>query len=91
VLTDPPRSRYPATAKEHFNETRSFLRLILAALTGLALVAPLTVTAESRRGRTITPAYPDQIDLPDGFLPEGIAIGPGPTGSRSWSVPLAGH
>ena len=65
-------------------KTRSFSRLILAALTGLALVAPLTATAEakSRHGQ----AFPDRIDLPDGFLPEGIAIGPGPIayfGSRA--------
>jgi sugar lactone lactonase YvrE len=65
-------------------KTRSFLRLILAALTGLALVAPLTVTAEASPHHH--PAYPDRIDLPDGFLPEGIAIGPGPIayfGSRA--------
>jgi len=65
-------------------KTRAFLRLILAALTGLALVAPLTVTAEARPHHP--PAYPDRIDLPDGFLPEGIAIGPGPIayfGSRA--------
>lgn len=64
--------------------TRSFLRLILAALTGLALVAALTVTAEARPHHP--PAYPDRIELPDGFLPEGIAIGPGPIayfGSRA--------
>ena len=57
-------------------KTRSFQRLILAALTGLALVAPLAATAEARPHRS--PAYPDRIELPDGFLPEGIAIGPGP-------------
>jgi hypothetical protein len=59
---------------------RSFLRLILATLTGLALV----VTAEARPDHP--PAYPDRIDLLDGFLPEGIAIGPGPIayfGSRA--------
>ena len=57
--------------------TRSFLRLILAALTGLALVAPLTATAAAHRHHP-TPAFPDRIELPDGFQPEGIAIGPGP-------------
>ena len=65
-------------------KTHPFLHLILAALTGLALVAPLAVTAEARPHHP--PAYPDRIDLPDGFLPEGIAIGPGPIayfGSRA--------
>jgi sugar lactone lactonase YvrE len=57
-------------------KSRSFLRLMLAAMTGLALVAPLTAAAEAKLHSS--PAYPDRIELPDGFLPEGIAVGPGP-------------
>lgn len=51
---------------------------------GLVLASALTVAL----GAAPAPAepLPDRIELPDGFLPEGIAIGPGPTawfGSRA--------
>jgi hypothetical protein len=58
---------------------RSILRLIAVAVLGLALSVPLTGTARAQ-------PFPDRIDLPDGFLPEGITIGPGATaylGSRA--------
>jgi sugar lactone lactonase YvrE len=58
---------------------RSILRLIAVAVLGLALSVPLTGAARAQ-------PFPDRIDLPDGFLPEGITIGPGATaylGSRA--------
>ena len=48
---------------------RSVLRLLAVALLGVALSAPLTGTAQAR-------PFPDRIELPNGFQPEGIAIGP---------------
>jgi sugar lactone lactonase YvrE len=47
---------------------RSVLRLLAVALLGVALSAPLTGTAQAR-------PFPDRIDLPNGFQPEGITIG----------------
>lgn len=45
-------------------------RLLTASLLGLALAVPLAGPAQAHtRG-------PDRIELPDGFRPEGIAIGP---------------
>jgi sugar lactone lactonase YvrE len=50
-----------------------FRKLVPAGLVvaGLALLGPVALmpTAAS------APAFPDRIDLPDGFLPEGISIG----------------
>jgi hypothetical protein len=43
-------------------------RTLLVALFGLALVMPFAAGAAS--------PFPDRIDLPNGFQPEGIAIGP---------------
>jgi sugar lactone lactonase YvrE len=48
---------------------RSILRLLAVALLGLALGAPLTGTAQAQ-------PFPDRIELPNGFQPEGITIGP---------------
>jgi sugar lactone lactonase YvrE len=48
---------------------RSILRLLAVALLGVALSAPLTGTAQAR-------PFPDRIELPNGFQPEGITIGP---------------
>ena len=50
---------------------RLLIRLLPVGLLGLALVAPLSGTAEAAS------RFPRQIALPDGFQPEGIAIGPG--------------
>jgi hypothetical protein len=47
---------------------RSILRLLAVALLGLTLAAPLTSTAQARQ-------FPDRIELPNGFQPEGITIG----------------
>ncbi|HEY6685900.1 MAG TPA: superoxide dismutase [Propionibacteriaceae bacterium] len=47
---------------------RFILRLLAVALLGLALGAPLTGTAQAR-------PFPDRIELPSGFQPEGITIG----------------
>ena len=47
---------------------RSILRLLAVALLGLALGAPLTGTAQAQ-------PFPDRIELPNGFQPEGITIG----------------
>ena len=62
--------------------TRSRLRLlftaVLSALLSVALVAP----AEAQPRHT----FPDRIELPDNFLPEGITIGKAPVaylGSRA--------
>lgn len=60
---------------------RSIGTLVLAGFLGLALAVPTagTATAGSR-------SLQDRIELPDGFQPEGITIGPGPIayfGSRA--------
>ena len=47
------------------HRARLLLTLAISALLSLALTAP----ASAR------PVFPDRIDLPDGFLPEGITIG----------------
>jgi sugar lactone lactonase YvrE len=44
---------------------------VLVALAGLALMLPLAASSANR--------FPDNIDLPNGFQPEGIAIGRGTT------------
>src|SRR5215210_3393978 len=44
---------------------------LLGALAGLVLLLPLAASSANR--------FPDVIALPDGFQPEGIAIGPGHT------------
>src|SRR4051812_5650812 len=49
--------------------------VFLAGLVAL-LVAPPAV-AEARAQAHTAPVYPTQFSLPDGFQPEGIAIGPG--------------
>jgi len=51
---------------------RSHLRMFAAAALAAALSVTLVAPAEAR------PRYPDQIELPDGFQPEGIAIGKRP-------------
>ncbi len=60
---------------------RSILRLLVAVFVGLALVVPTAGVADARPKR-----LPDRIELPNGFQPEGITIGPGPVaylGSRA--------
>jgi sugar lactone lactonase YvrE len=51
---------------------RSILRLIAVAMLGIALGVPLGGAAQAQ-------PFPDQLDLPAGFQPEGITIGPGAT------------
>ncbi len=51
---------------------RAIGRLILAGLLGLTLVVPTAGVASAK------PPLLDRIELPDGFQPEGITIGPGP-------------
>ena len=51
---------------------RSHLRILGAAALAAVLSATLVAPADAR------PSYPDRIDLPVGFQPEGIAIGRGP-------------
>jgi sugar lactone lactonase YvrE len=58
---------------------RSILRLIAVVVLGVALSVPLAGAAQAQ-------PFPDRIDLPLGFQPEGITIGPGATaylGSRT--------
>jgi sugar lactone lactonase YvrE len=47
---------------------RSILRLLVVALLGVAVSAPLAGTAQAH-------PFPDRISLPNGFQPEGITIG----------------
>ncbi len=49
---------------------RSILRLMAVAVLGVALSVPLAAAA-------LAPPFPDRIALPNGFMPEGITIGPG--------------
>jgi sugar lactone lactonase YvrE len=51
---------------------RSILRLIAVAVLGVALCVPLAGAAQAQ-------PFPDQLDLPAGFQPEGITIGRGAT------------
>lgn len=51
---------------------RRITRLVIIAVASIALVAPLAGPAQARS------RFPDQIGLPDGFQPEGIAIGSRP-------------
>ena len=60
---------------------RSITRLLVVLLLGLALAVP-TAGISSAKPRSLV----DRFDLPNGFLPEGITIGPGPVaffGSRA--------
>jgi sugar lactone lactonase YvrE len=62
--------------------TPSRLRLLFAALLSALLSVALVVPAEAKPRHT----YPDRIELPDNFLPEGITIGKAPVaylGSRA--------
>ena len=47
---------------------RSVLRLLSVALLSIAFAVPLAVTAQAK-------PFPDRIELPNGFQPEGITIG----------------
>jgi hypothetical protein len=51
---------------------RSLLRFVSVALISLAITGGLAGTAQAQ-------PFPDRIELPDGFRPEGITIGPGAT------------
>ena len=51
---------------------RSILRLVFVALLSVALSGSLVSAADAK-------PFPDRIELPDGFQPEGITIGPGNT------------
>jgi sugar lactone lactonase YvrE len=58
---------------------RFFRRLLSIVVLGVAVTLGLTGTAQAK-------PFPDRIDLPIGFQPEGITIGPGATaylGSRA--------
>jgi sugar lactone lactonase YvrE len=47
---------------------RTILRVLVVALLGVAVSVPLTSAAQAR-------PFPDRIELPNGFQPEGITIG----------------
>ena len=57
---------------------RSILRLAFVVLLSVALSGALT-TAEAKPSPDKVKPFPDRIELPDGFQPEGITIGPGAT------------
>src|SRR5918993_3824037 len=63
-------------AESHLGGTsmtvRSILRLIAVAVLGVALSVPLAGAAQAQ-------PFPDRLDLPAGFRPEGITIGAGAT------------
>src|SRR5829696_353830 len=65
---------------------RSILRLAFVVLLTVALSSGLVTTAEAKPSPDKVKPFPDRIELPVGFLPEGITIGPGGTayfGSRA--------
>jgi hypothetical protein len=68
--------RVGACAESHLGgvsmTVRSILRLIAATVLGVALCVPLAGAAQAQ-------PFPDQLDLPAGFQPEGITIGLGAT------------
>src|SRR5918998_1165469 len=62
-------------------------RTVLVSIVALVLAAAYAAApgAAARPASTKGSTFPDRIELPDGFQPEGIAIGPGPVawfGSR---------
>ena len=56
---------------------RSILRLAFVVLLSVALSGALVTTAEAKPSPDKVKPFPDRIELPDGFQPEGITIGPG--------------
>src|SRR5215210_5360989 len=65
---------------------RSILRLVFVVLFSVALSGAVVTTAEAKPLPDKVQPFPDTIELPVGFLPEGIAIAPGGTayfGSRA--------
>jgi sugar lactone lactonase YvrE len=56
---------------------RSILRLAFLMLLSVALSGALVTTAEAKPSPDKVKPFPDRIELPDGFQPEGITIGPG--------------
>jgi len=56
---------------------RSILRLAIVVLLSVALSGALVTTAEAKPSPDKVKPFPDRIELPVGFLPEGITIGPG--------------
>ncbi|MEU8269945.1 superoxide dismutase [Sphaerisporangium sp. NPDC049002] len=63
-----------------------FLAGFLAVLVGGPTEATSRADASTAAASVGRPAYPTEFSLPDGFQPEGIAIGPGPAayfGSRA--------
>lgn len=64
------------------------MRRLVVTFTAAALGAALSPVVPTASGMTAAPrdTFPARIELPDGFQPEGIALGPGPTawfGSRA--------
>ncbi|MEU3167200.1 superoxide dismutase [Streptosporangium sp. NPDC006930] len=61
------------------------LAVLVAALPAVAAETGSGIGASPASASSTKPAYPTEFSLPDGFQPEGIAIGPGPSayfGSR---------
>jgi sugar lactone lactonase YvrE len=58
---------------------RSILRLAFVVLLSVALSGALVTTAQAKPSPDKVKPFPDRIELPDGFQPEGITIGPGAT------------
>lgn len=70
----------------HPNPLRLLAATLLNATLAVTLVAPAQAHGGPSHGGRRPGCYPDQIALPDGFLPEGIAIGNSPVaylGSRA--------
>ena len=57
---------------------RSILRLAFVVLLSVALSGISDYGRSEAVARAVKP-FPDRIELPDGFQPEGITIGPGAT------------
>lgn len=57
------------------------MRRLVLTCTAAALGVALSPVVPTASGVTAAPTgtFPDRIELPDGFQPEGIALGPGPT------------
>jgi sugar lactone lactonase YvrE len=52
-------------------------RALATGLLGLALLVPLSGPAQAGTGERAAERYPSRFELPNGFQPEGITIGPG--------------
>lgn len=67
------------TTRTPETKVRTTLVTLVATVASLVLLAPAASASSAARDGTPRPVFPDTIQLPDGFAPEGIAAGHGTT------------